>query len=186
MIRFIFIATLALASFPAFADPMLKDPTGAELVAQVQAEKQSPKPLTLQECQNVRHGFQMLDGYQGVDKDGKAVLIQYKLGALRGPIALDVMALDDVIAAGEKARINLVKEMLPEGAPQPGTKEYADFVEHDPAYKKFIAAYQKILDAPQPVTIPHIKLEQLHIGDAPDGNPIPSDALTLLAPILDR
>lgn len=148
--------------------------------------KPEPHKLTLQECQNVRQGLRMLDGYQGVDKDGKSAPAQYKLGALRGQIALDAMNLDAKIKAGDDARIGLVRENLSDGVPQPGTKEYADFVAHDPNYKKFMDAYQKVLDAPQDIEIPHIKLEQLHLGDAPDGNPIPSDALTLLAPILDR
>jgi hypothetical protein len=150
------------------------------------AAKPEPHKLTLQECQNIRQGLRILDGYTGVDKDGKSVPMQYKLGALRGTIALDAMDLDMMIKAGDEARLKLVKEILPDGTPQLGTKEYADFAAHDPNYKKFVEAYQKILDAPQPVTIPHIKLEQLHLGDPPDGNPIPTDALTLLAPILER
>lgn len=144
--------------------------------------------ITLQECQNVRQGLRMLDGYQGVDKDGKSSPQQYKLGALRGPLALDSMDLDAVIKAGEQARLNLIKEDLPNGAPDPITdrKAYVEFMAKDAGGRKFTTDYQDLLDSPQPVIIPHIKLEQLKIGDPPEGNPIPSDALTLLEPILER
>ncbi len=145
-----------------------------------------PKKLTLQECIVLRSALRALDGYQGFDKDGKSAPQQYKLGALRGPIALDALALDMVIKAGEEARLGLIRELLPKSVPQPNTKEYAEFVAHDDGYKKFVAEYQKILDAPQSIDIPHIKLSDLKIGDAPDGNPIPTDVITALAPILDR
>jgi len=52
-----------------------------------------PKKLTLQECIVLRSALRALDGYQGFDKDGKSAPQQYKLGALRGPIALDALAL---------------------------------------------------------------------------------------------
>ena len=170
MIRFyLIIIFLALAA--AMSEPALS--------------ADAPRKLTLQECMNVRAGLRALDGYQGVDKDGKSAPMQYKLGALRGAIALDAVQLDEVIRAGDQARQALVKENFPGGTPAPGTKEYADFMGSEP-YKRFSEAYQKILDAPQSVDVPHIRLGDLRIGDAPDGNPIPTDALTLLAPILDR
>jgi hypothetical protein len=146
----------------------------------------APKKLTLSECINLRAALRALDSYQGVDKDGKSSPQQYKLGALRGPIALDALALDTVIKAGDEARVALVTELLPKGVPNEHSKEYTDFVANNPDYKKFIAEYQIMLAAPQSIDIPHIKLSDLKIGDAPDGNPIPTDVITALAPILDR
>ena len=57
------------------------------------------------ECINLRAALRALDSYQGVDQDGKSSPQQYKLGALRGPIALDALALDTVIKAGDEARL---------------------------------------------------------------------------------
>lgn len=144
------------------------------------------KPLTLQDCINVRNGLRILDGYQALDKNGVAFTAQYKLGALRGSFSMDTVVLDQVLAAGETARLGLVKEMPPNGTPMAGTKEYAEFAAHDPSYKKFIEAYEQILKAPQPITIPHFKLDDLNIGDPPEKNPITSDTLSLLSSIIDH
>lgn len=155
----------------------------------------APK-LTLQQCGDILTALTALsDGrYQAVDKAGQpvidkagnAVMLPYRLGGQRMTIALNMDVLRGVVQAGDQARVGLVREILPNGTPPVGTPEFAKFQASDPAYKRFLDEYQKLLDAPQGVVPGRLKLADLDVGDAPDHNPIPPTVLQPLLPIIER
>ncbi len=157
--------------------------------APLKAEDQT---YTVQQCNEILNGLAALsEGYVALDKDGKQVKLQYKLGATRIPIATNITLLKNILKGADDARLDLIKKWIPD-APDPGADgnnpEYKRFLQSD-AYKHFNEEYVKMMAAPPPgvtVQLAHIKESDLKIGDSKDENPIPPILLSQLAPILDR
>lgn len=103
-------------------------------------------------------------------------LDHYKLGAARMTIALDIAALTPIWQASEKARIGMIAEIAGGKDIQPGTPEYAAFVQR----------FDADLGKPCGLTLGHVKIADLKLGDGPDENAIPPTSLAAMVPIEDR
>lgn len=129
--------------------------------------------MTIGRCLDVAAGLSALDHYDDA-ATGKPK--QYKLGALRGPIGLNMAALRHVSESIEKARLGLIAEIGGGKAPQAfDSSEIAKLNEE----------YRKMLDQPCDVKPGRIKVTDLRLGDGPEDNAIPPSVIAALAPILD-
>lgn len=134
--------------------------------------------LTVNQCMMVARGLRALD-YVGATPDGPplppAGAKQYKLGALRGVIGLNLAALQRVGDGIERARQGLVREIFEGKGVSPG-----------PDMDRMVEQMQKILDGPCEVTPARIKLSELNLGDLDTQNAIPPTTVAALALIIDR
>lgn len=164
MKRLMIVAAIALMPSMAFADTPAKP--GAE------------PALTNAQCQEIAAGLSGLDGYTKVikEKDGeRAVIVPYKLGALRVTISQTISTLRSRNNATEDARKALIVE-ISGGAP---------ILPDTPQWYKFMDEWKKVLARPCGVQIARIKIGDLKLGDGPDDNPIPPSVLSLIQPMLD-
>lgn len=129
--------------------------------------------LTIQSCLDIFGGLNSLSGYDD-PKTGKTT--QYKLGALRLQVGMTLAALKTVSDQVQRAKGDLVAEVV-NGKP---------LVDNSPEMVALNHRYQEMLDKPCPITIPHIRLADLKVGDGPDENALPPSTIALLAPILDK
>lgn len=148
------------------------------------------KPLTLSQYNEILNGLATLsDGYTALDKDGKQVKLQYRLGATRVPVSMNLTALRNLLKGLDDARIDLVRKYFGETpAPSQGTPEWEKFTQTD-AYKRFTIEYSALLNSPPQgveVKLAHIKIEDLKIGDDTNQNPISPLVLAQIEPILDH
>src|ERR1700688_4179751 len=135
-------------------------------------------PLTVGQCLDIYTGLAAFDHYDRVAKDDKGEHIissQYKLGATRLTIAMNLAALKPVVEATDKARLWLVAEMGGEAIKA-----------NSPQYKQLSAEDEKVRAANCSAQLETIDTEQLKLGDGPDENPIPPGTLSLLVPILSK
>lgn len=149
---------------------------------------ESEKQYTLQQFNEILSGLIALsDGYMTVDKDGKQVKLQYKLGASRIPIASNMTLLRGILKSADEARVDLIKKYLPDTQPDPGTPEWNIFVKTD-GYRNFTKAYSDMMNSPAPglkVELARIKVKDLNIGDDKDQNAISPVVIAQIEPILD-
>lgn len=128
--------------------------------------------LTIGNCLDIAAGLSALDHFD--DPTGKPK--QYRLGALRITIGLNMAALRHVSETVDKARLGLVAEIGGGKAPQA----------LDPSeIAKLNDEYRKILDRPCDVKPGRMKASDLHLGDSPEENAIPPSVIAALAPIID-
>lgn len=130
--------------------------------------------LTIGRCLDVAAGLNALDHYDDA-ATGKPK--QYKLGALRGPIGLNMAVLRAVTESVDKARLGLIAEIG--GGKPPQSLEPSELL-------KLNDEYRKVLEQPCNVKPTHIKISDLHLGDGLEENAIPPSVITALAPILDQ
>lgn len=130
--------------------------------------------LTISRCLDVAAGLNALDHYDDA-MTGKPK--QYRLGALRVTIGLNMAALRHVSEAAEKARLGLIAEIGGGKPPQA----------FDPwEVSKLNEEYRKALDQPCDVKPGRIKATDLRLGDGPEENAIPPSVIAALAPIIDQ
>lgn len=135
--------------------------------------------LTISQCLEINAGLAALDHYDAVIRDGdkdRVVPKQYKLGAVRITIALNMAALRSVVEATEKARRGIIDEITGGKMPDVGSAEFKE------ADAKFRAVTESLCN----ITPGRIRVADLKLGDGPDENAIPPSALAGLAPILDQ
>ncbi len=109
---------------------------------------------------------------------------KYKLGALYGPLAVDLVHLQDVIKAVQDADSNIRMEVFgaPSAPPEPSSKEEkAVWNEKNNAYQ---TKYVELLKQDHPISLEHIKFADLNVGDPPK-NQISPNILAGLSPIID-
>jgi hypothetical protein len=141
------------------------------------------KPLTVLQCISVMNGLEALRyaGAQVMDTrptppDAK----QYKLGAMRFTIALDISQLEQVTLSVQKAQTGFVSELPSAVSPDPKNPD-ANAV-RDRAIQ---ANWDKLTSAECPVQPGHIKASDLKLGDGTEDNQIPPTVLSALIPIID-
>jgi hypothetical protein len=168
MIRKIIFAA-AIATFP--------------VVASAQDAK-----LTVEQCINILSGLnalncvgQELNDYAACKPDSK----QYKLGAARVAIAVDVAALTPVGDGANKEQQAFISDLPPLPAIEPGKTSSARDDAVSVQNKALGANWQKIISGPCPVTPGRIKFSDLNVGDGADQNPIPPTVLSHLVPLID-
>lgn len=159
-------------------------------LAPIHAIAQEAKPLTVQQCLAIATGLNSLSyvGQQLGDdpKTKPADAKQYKLGAARMTIALDIAALGPVIDAAQKAQQGFIAELPPLPAPDPG--KVSSFARDDAIQeenKRAAVNQNKILAQPCNVSLARLKVSDLNIGDNADQNQIPPPVLAAIAPIID-
>lgn len=115
------------------------------------------------------------------------VCTAFKLGAARGPMAIDVVRLREVVKAvqdaSQKVRVEIVggdKPVIPPAADAPQAERDA-FQKQD---QEFATRVQELMRQPHPIALELIKYEDLKIGDGADQNAIPLRVLAALSPIL--
>jgi hypothetical protein len=132
-------------------------------------------PVTVSKCIEVFNGLNAMDsGFDRIIKDEKGehvVKTPFKLGELRFPMGMTMAALRPIVDATDKARMGLIGEIGGGKAIEPNTPELT----------KVTAEYQKVLDRPCGVTLPHISRKDFHVSDE---NPIPISILSLIEPML--
>lgn len=135
--------------------------------------------FTVAECLNIETGLNALN-YAGAQlrdpNPAPAGAKQYRLGAARWPIAMNLAALSRVSAAFAKSRSALILEIGSGKDIAPGTPEMSRLTDE----------LQKILDKPCDVTPAKMKLQDLLLGDGTDQNQIPPAVLGALAPIIEQ
>jgi hypothetical protein len=163
----------------------------APLTLSAAAIADDAKPqLTVEQCINILGGLNSL-GYVGQSLNDTsrppADAKQYKLGAARMTVALDISVLTPVLTAAQNAQQGFLRELppLPPVDPKkPDSPERADAV----AARNNAAAanWQAIIQKSCPVQVVHIKASDLKIGDGPDENAFPPTVLGTIWPIIDR
>jgi hypothetical protein len=141
------------------------------------AAQDAPK-LTIGDCLTIRSGLialtfvgQLPNG--PVPPDAKP----YKLGALRGPIGLRLADLEVIANAYAKSDRELAVEIAGgKGKIEDGSSQAVEL-----ATKR-----QEMLDQTCNVTLTHIALSDLRLGDGPDQNQIPFQTIAALGKMLDR
>lgn len=134
--------------------------------------------FTVAECLSIESGLNALNyaGAQLRDQNpAPAGARQYRLGAARWPVAMNLAALSRVSAAFAKSRAALILEVGGGKDVAPGTPEMGRLTDE----------LQKILDKPCDVAPARMKLGDLLLGDGADQNQIPPAVLGALAPIID-
>lgn len=192
MIRQAIIIT-ALLALPAVAraDAVLKNPTGAELVAQVNAEKATQPPgMTIEQCLNILAGLNALDcaGKQLNDPPSacKPDSKQYKLGPARVTVSMDIAALTPVRDGVTKENQAFISDLPPLPPGQPGKPDSAERVDAANAQNKLASAHlQKILAGACPVQPGRLKASDLNDGDGDGQNAIPPSVFGAIVPIVD-
>lgn len=110
---------------------------------------------------------------------------QYKLGAARMQIALDISALQSTADAAQIAQSGFVRE-LP-ALPAADAAHPSDPVRQDAMTAQNKAAesnLRKIMETPCTVRPAPIDIKDLNVGDEPDHNAIPPNVLAGLRPII--
>jgi hypothetical protein len=131
--------------------------------------------LTVGQCLLVLQGLEALDRYEDPANPGK--FKQYKLGALRMTIGLDIGALVHVRDAFNRARNGIIAERAAPGV---------DLRALTPEAARLNLEIDKLTDLPCDTTIPHIKAADLKPGDGENENQYPPSVLGAIAPIIDR
>jgi hypothetical protein len=109
----------------------------------------------------------------------------YKLGAVYGPLAVDVGHLQEVVKAFQTADQDLHREIFGAAPTAPDEKESAsDKAARVKKNADFAEKQQKLLDQPHPITLMHFTFADLNVGDPPK-NPVLPDVLAGLAKIMD-
>jgi hypothetical protein len=164
---------------------MLKYVIAAMLVSSsAYAQSNEPAQLTVNQCLQVLSGLNALNyvGQQlpngGTNEPRPQTTTQYKLGAARMTIALDIAALNAVQNAAQKAQQDIFNEVSG-GKPtiQPYTPERG-------VYDSRIT--KEVLEKPCTVSPGRIKAADLKLGDGPDQNSIPPAVLSAILPIIDQ
>jgi hypothetical protein len=178
----------------------------AALAFTFQAFAADQPKLTLQQCKDILDALTALSlgQYPAVDKDykpivdkeGKTILLPYRLGNQRGAIAMNIEVLTTIVKAGDQERVAIVKKVLPNGTPpqgEPNTPErraYEHFIQTDPAYQEFTRQYQELLDSKQNIVLVRLKFGpnkgEIDDGDPPEHVPISPVIEAPLQPIIDR
>lgn len=142
------------------------------------ADNSSVDNLTVEQAINVAAGLRQLHKYDTVDKDGRPAVAYYKFGTtpkdssdIRITIALDIEVASRIETAFSKANNELIVQMSNGGSDVPKDK-----------MGEYNITVRKMLDAPCRCSIYKIKLADLKLEE----NPIPSQILSWLVPILDR
>lgn len=136
--------------------------------------------LTVRQALQALQGLRGLDGHQVIVKmNGQDTAImkswEFNSGPLRLAIANDLGILTQVEQTTEKARTALIKSIAKDGITiEPNTADYA----------KFLQEWEKLLDAPAPLTgaITKLNAQELRL----DVNEIPGSTLSALIPILKQ
>lgn len=139
---------------------------------------QEEKPLTVNDCMTIAKGLSAL-GYVGQQLDDPrpvpADTKQYRFGAARLTIALDLAAIKPITDSFQSSYQQMIKE-FGDGKPiQPNSPEMA----------KLMDAMQVALDKPCGLTLGRIKAADLKL-DGPDENAIPVNVLATFTRIIDK
>lgn len=162
----------------------------AALAAVAQSAAAEDTPLTVEGCLAILSGLQAL-GYAGqqlnesrpAPPDAK----QYRLGAARFTIAMDIAALNRVSQEAQRAQQQFAAEQPSPRPAEPGKPISAD--ERDDIVKanqRLQANWAEMLKKPCSVTLGRLDESDLKIGDAPDQNQIPVAVLAALMPIISK
>jgi chemotaxis response regulator CheB len=142
--------------------------------------------MTVNECMNIMAGLNALrfKGAQLLDqRPVPPDAAQYKLGAARMAVALNIAALNVVANAANKAQNDFLLEL----APVPTGVDPAARVQLDKEREKKINDnWTMIMNGPCNARLVHFKEKDLKVGDGPDENAYPVNVLSSLIPIIDR
>lgn len=156
------------------------------IIAALATASAQARDLTVSQCLSLNRGIHALD-CSGRHLDSPATpecKKQYRLGSLRIDLALSLYDLDRLQTTVERARNDMVRESLDKAKEK--DSKVSSIPPGSPEYTQFIEAFQGVLDRKCDVPLPHIRVEQLHIGDGDNDNQIPLDVIGALAPIIDR
>lgn len=158
------------------------------LLASAAVAEEAAKPLTVEQCIGVANGLGALNwAGQTLGQPGNAQPADskhYKLGAALMTIAEDIDALKDVQNEALRSQQAFAASLPalpppPEGKPDPNAAERVDQT------KKMNDNWSTMMAQPCHVTVAHLKLSDLRIGDDADHNSIPPSVLAALVPIID-
>jgi hypothetical protein len=173
-------------------DPM-KSITAVAMIALITPSyAQTPKAsLTVEQCINILGGLNSLNwkGQQLNEAPGSkpANAEQYKLGISRFTIALDIAALTPILTSYQRAQQQFAQELPQPPQTEAGKPSPSDAQRILNEDNKKLSNWQfKTMAEPCQVTLSHLKLADLKIGDGTDQNPIPVSVLAALTPIIDQ
>ena len=106
----------------------------------------------------------------------------FKLGALYGPLTVDLVHVQDIIKSFQSADGDLRKEIFGEHPTPP--KPDATAANKDAWQKKnddYASRQTEMMKQPHAIVLERFKFADLHVGDPPERNAVPLDALSELS-----